>query len=176
MYKRILVAFDGSEPSQRALAEAMKLAKEAHAALHVLHIVDEFLVSSTPDASYMSTAYYADAIQALQASGRQILERATQAAAAEGIAIETTLEETIGSRVADLIVAKAKEWQADLIVMGTHGRRGLRRIVLGSDAEWVLRSTPIPVLFVRAPEENATSDRADASDRATAHEKIRNSP
>jgi nucleotide-binding universal stress UspA family protein len=52
-----------------------------------------------------------------------------------------------------LIVEKAKEWPADLIVMGTHGRRGLSRLVLGSDAEWVLRSTPVPVLMVRGPAE-----------------------
>lgn len=156
MYKRILVAFDGSEPSQRALNEAIKVAKDGQAAVHVLHVVDEFLVGSTPDASYMSTTYYAEAIQALQASGRQILERATQTTREAGIEIQTTLEETIGSRVADLIVSKAKDWNADLIVMGTHGRRGLRRLVLGSDAEWVLRSTPVPVLFVRAPEEAQT--------------------
>jgi nucleotide-binding universal stress UspA family protein len=159
MYKRILVAFDGSEPSQRALAEAIKVAKDGHAELHVLHVVDEFLVGSTPDASHMSTTYYAEAIQALQASGRQILEQARDTAGSAGLVIETTLEETIGSRVADLIVAKAKEWEADLIVMGTHGRRGLRRLVLGSDAEWVLRSTPVPVLFVRA----ADDEEADAT-------------
>lgn len=52
-----------------------------------------------------------------------------------------------------LLAAAAKQWSADLIVMGTHGRRGLRRLALGSDAELVLRSSPIPVLMVRsAPE------------------------
>lgn len=153
MYKRILVPFDGSEPSQRALHEALKIAKDGGANLRVLHIVDEFLLGGSLDASYISTSYYADAIAALQASGKQILQQAAEIARSKGIEPELTLLETIGTRVADHIVQQANDWQADLIVMGTHGRRGLRRIVLGSDAEWVLRSTPTPVLLVRGAEE-----------------------
>lgn len=153
MYKRILVPFDGSEPSQRALREAIKLSSDPAVRLHLLHIVDEFLLGSSLDASYISTSYYADAIAALQTSGRQILGEAEQTAREAGVLPETTLLETIGNRVADLIVQQATEWQADLIVMGTHGRRGWRRIVLGSDAEWVLRTTTTPVLFVRGTSE-----------------------
>lgn len=59
------------------------------------------------------------------------------------------LLESIGGRAADLIVDQAKQWNADLIVMGTHGRRGLRRLALGSDAELVVRSASVPVLLVR---------------------------
>jgi len=58
------------------------------------------------------------------------------------------LLESIGGPAADLILAQAKEWPADLIVMGTHGRRGLRRLAMGSDAEGVIRGAPVPVLLV----------------------------
>ena len=68
-----------------------------------------------------------------------------------GIKVEPVLLETVGRRVADLIIKQAKKWRADVIVLGTHGRRGLSRLVMGSDAEVVLRETPIPVLLVRSP-------------------------
>jgi nucleotide-binding universal stress UspA family protein len=58
--------------------------------------------------------------------------------------------ESIGGSAGNLIVEQAHKWGADLIVMGTHGRRGIRRLALGSDAEVVLRSTTVPVLFVRS--------------------------
>lgn len=60
--------------------------------------------------------------------------------------------ETMGGRVADVIVREARKWKADLIVMGTHGRRGIGRVVLGSDAEAVLREARVPVLLLRAPD------------------------
>jgi nucleotide-binding universal stress UspA family protein len=65
------------------------------------------------------------------------------------VSCEQKLVETLGGRVADEIVKQAKEWLADLIVMGTHGRRGLERLAMGSDAELVLRLSPVPVLLVR---------------------------
>ncbi len=153
MYKRILVPIDGSEPSKLALQEAIKVAKGDGSALQLLHVVDEYLIGPALDASYMSSSIYADAIAALQTSGRRILEEAEALVRQAGLQPQSTFLETIGRRAADLIVEKAKEWPADLIVMGTHGRRGLSRLVLGSDAEWVLRSTPVPVLMVRGPAE-----------------------
>jgi nucleotide-binding universal stress UspA family protein len=61
------------------------------------------------------------------------------------------LRETLGHRVADLIIKQAKRWRADVIVLGTHGRRGVSRLVMGSDAELVVRETSVPVLLVRSP-------------------------
>jgi nucleotide-binding universal stress UspA family protein len=61
------------------------------------------------------------------------------------------LLETLGHRVAELIIKQAKKWRADVIVLGTHGRRGLARVLMGSDAEIVVRESPVPVLLVRAP-------------------------
>jgi nucleotide-binding universal stress UspA family protein len=71
---------------------------------------------------------------------------------ASGLESESVILETAGGRAADAIVAEAKAWGADLIVLGTHGRRGARRLVMGSDAEEIVRTTPVPVLLVRMTE------------------------
>jgi len=62
------------------------------------------------------------------------------------------LVEAMGGQAGDYIIREARQWRADLIVCGTHGRRGIRRLVLGSDAEYIVRHTPVPVLLVRSPE------------------------
>ena len=151
MYQRILVPIDGSDPSRLAIQEAIKLSKDGAAEIQLFHVVDEHLVGPTFDPSYVSSAIYTDAIAAFQAQGRRILDEAAAVLRQAGIEPKCTFIETIGRRPAELIVAAANEWPADLIIMGTHGRRGLRRLVMGSDAEWVLRSTPVPVLMVRGP-------------------------
>ena len=69
---------------------------------------------------------------------------------AAGVKVETELFECTAPTVADLIVEQARRWPADMIVMGTHGRRGLTRLLMGSDAEMVLRNSPVPVLMVRS--------------------------
>src|SRR5688572_17713439 len=68
-----------------------------------------------------------------------------------GLEPECKLLEALGCPAGEEIVRDAEEWPADIIVMGTHGRRGIRRIVMGSDAELVLRTSPVPVLLVRSP-------------------------
>lgn len=149
MYPRILVPIDGSDPSQLALREAIKLSKGGGSQIQLLHVVDEHLVGPTFDPSYISSAIYADAIAAFAAQGHRILDEAAAVLRQANIEPQCTFIETIGRRPAEFIVEAAREWPADLIIMGTHGRRGLRRLVMGSDAEWVLRSTPVPVLMVR---------------------------
>ena len=149
MYQRILLPIDGSEPSRLAIAEAIKLAKAGAAQIQLIHVVDEYLVGPTFDPSYMSSAIYNDAIAAFQAQGRRILDEAAAALRKEGIEPQCTFIETVGRRPADFIIEAARDWRADIIIMGTHGRRGLRRLVLGSDAEWVLREATVPVLMVR---------------------------
>src|SRR5208282_6792120 len=90
-------------------------------------------------------------IRASRTGGKKLLARAEAKVRKRGIEVETVLLETVGRRVADLIIKQAKKWRADVIVLGTHGRRGLARVVMGSDAELVLRETPLPVLLVRSP-------------------------
>ena len=149
MYKRILVPVDGSAASKRGLAEAIKLARSVSASIKLVHIVNEFVM----DTSYAPALYAEGLIQSLGAIGRRTLEEAQSGAEAQGLKVETELVETIGGRAADIIVEQAKNWSADLIVMGTHGRRGVRRMVMGSDAEMVLRLSPVPVLMVRSTAE-----------------------
>lgn len=149
MYRRILVPVDGSAASLKGLDEALKLAKAMQAQVKLVHVVNELVI----DSGYMPIVDYGTVIAILRESGKKVLA-ATEAVARErGATVEAEMIEHIGGHAADVIVQVAKQWSADLIVMGTHGRRGLRRLALGSDAELVLRSSPIPVLMVRsAPE------------------------
>jgi nucleotide-binding universal stress UspA family protein len=94
--------------------------------------------------------FAADVVETFRERGRELLSQAESLVRRHGLEPECTLLEAIGSQAAQVIVRHAKEWPADIIVMGTHGRRGIRRIVMGSDAEQVLRTSPVPVLLVRS--------------------------
>lgn len=152
MYRRILVPVDGSKASNRGLREALKLAVEGKSAVLLLHVVDEMIVMPTPEAVYDAT----ELIDSLKAAGASILRRSAQVAERAGVKVQKELVECIGRRAADVIVERAKKWRADVIVIGTHGRRGMRRLVMGSDAEEVVRLSPVPVVLVR---ESAGSPR-----------------
>jgi nucleotide-binding universal stress UspA family protein len=146
MYAKILVPIDGSETSQRALTEATKLASLCGAQMKLLHIVDPLTHTSgfeTPE------VYLSDCLPSMMSAGEKLLGRAKAETAANGLRVETELQTTRGARVAEIIVEQAKSWGADLIVLGTHGRRGIDRVLLGSDAERVARTSPVPVLLVR---------------------------
>jgi nucleotide-binding universal stress UspA family protein len=144
MYKRILVPVDGSSTSLRGLDEAIRLAKTSQASLHLVHVVNEFII----DAGYAGLVT-PQLIDSMREGGKRVLADAEAVVRRHDVVFDSALEETIGGRAADCIVAQAKHWRADLIVMGTHGRHGLRRLVMGSDAELVLRFSPVPVLMVR---------------------------
>jgi nucleotide-binding universal stress UspA family protein len=145
MYGKILVPVDGSTTALKGLAEALKLARALQARIKLVHVVNEFIA----DPSFVPSVYYERVIESMRANGKEALANAQAMAKAYDAQVEVELFETIGARAADCIIAAAKQWQADLIVMGTHGRRGLKRLALGSDAEFVLRSAPVPVLMVR---------------------------
>jgi nucleotide-binding universal stress UspA family protein len=147
-YKRILVPVDGSPTSAKGLKEAIKLTKAARgrAKLLLLYVVEEYVAFATPEVG----VDYGPILDALKSGGRKKLARIERAARAAGVHPECALIEDFGGRVADAVVAQAKRWRADLIVMGTHGRRGVKRALLGSDAELVVRYSPVPVLLVPA--------------------------
>lgn len=145
MFKKILVPIDGSDTGKLGLDTAVRLAKEQDAALRVIHVVNEAMILST----YEGDLYTSELIKALRDSGRAILQEAEQHLSKDGVRCETALLEAHGAQAGEVIVEDAKNWQADLIVLGTHGRRGLRRVVMGSDAEYVVRTTPVPVLLIR---------------------------
>ncbi len=146
LYKRILVPVDGSPTSTAGLNEALRLAKNQKARVRLVHIVDERMIFSTAEAGLNIEPV----IEALKSGGKRLLARAAKLAASRGVRAETELLENAASQVADVLVARARRWRADLIVMGTHGRRGVNRLVLGSDAELVVRNSPVPVLLVRS--------------------------
>jgi nucleotide-binding universal stress UspA family protein len=146
MYQHILVAVDGSSTSDRALQEAIRLAKEQRALLQIVHVID--VVPVIVDVEFVDIG----AMQrALRQSGQQVLDRAQKKAQAAGIEAATRLLETDtpAQRLANKIVQEAKAWPAELLVIGTHGRRGLDHLLLGSVAEGVARLAPMPVLLIR---------------------------
>lgn len=149
MYQRILVPFDGSATSGRGLDEAIKLAKLTGASLRLVHLVDDLLVATGFEAY---TVYAADVIPLIRKAGERILQDGKARAESAGVKVETLLLDVGAMRLADRVVEQANAWGADLIVIGTHGRRGVGRLMLGSDAEQIVRIAPVPVLLVRAPE------------------------
>lgn len=144
MYKKILVPVDGSETAARGLQEAIRFAAEQKAHIRVVHVVDEFVMFSP----YGIVAE--NMIEALCEAGKSVLANALETAQAAGVAADTQFVEAFGTAAGQHIVKVATDWGADIIVCGTHGRRGLRRIVLGSDAEYLVRNAPVPILLVRA--------------------------
>ena len=147
MFKRILVPVDGSRTSTLGLQEAIKMAKSHHATLYLLHVVDERVLTQTIEGG---AADFDRLLASLRDSGRQILAAAQARTRKSRVRAKATLVENIVNSVAGVIIGQAKKLRADLIIIGTHGRRGVRRIVMGSDAEEVVRTTPVPVLLVRS--------------------------
>ena len=144
VYERILVPVDGSTTAAAGMAAAIALAKGSGAKLMLLHVVDEYPAFATPDLG----AAIGPLIESLRECGKRTLAEAVSVAKAAGATPESLLVENFGGRVADAIAEQAEGWKADLVVMGTHGRRGVNRVLLGSDAELVVRNSPIPVLLV----------------------------
>ena len=148
MYRRILVPIDGSPTAMQGLNEAMRLATDQQARLLVLNVVDELGVLQSVD--MYGVSLMDEVIEGLREGGRKTLDEAEALTRRRRVKAEFRLVDSRTSRVCDVIVDAAKKWRADLIVMGTHGRRGVTRMLLGSDAEGVLRGAPAPVLLVRA--------------------------
>ena len=142
-YKRILVPVDGSPTSNKGFDEAAKLAKGSSSKVLLLHVVDDTVAFSSPDGAGVNIV-----LDALREAGQSVLGKAAERARRAKVQAETMLLEKVTGRVAEAIVEQAKRWRADLIVMGTHGRRGVNRLLLGSSAELVVRHSTIPVLLI----------------------------
>lgn len=145
MYKQILCPVDGSPASNCGVVEAIKLAKDQNAKLRFLHVIDMYfpILDATGDFNVVNI----DDI--LRKNGHKVLKKAEAAAIKAGVAADSEMVEAIGARISKLVVNQARAWPADLIVMGTHGLRGVERLVMGSDAETIVRTSPVPVLLVR---------------------------
>jgi nucleotide-binding universal stress UspA family protein len=126
--------------------EAIKLAGGNAAKLRLIHIVNTAVVAVDYAAGVIGPV---DISEKLRANGEAVIKQAEDVVSRNGMHSETVILGTAVDNTGELIVNQASEWPADVIVMGTHGRRGLARLILGSNAEYVLRHTPVPVLIVR---------------------------
>ena len=154
MYKRILVPVDGSPTSTRGLDEAIRLAKLTGADIRLVHVLDQMAFAAGLE------NYAGDIFGILKDAGEKILGQMKERVAVSGICVTTYLSEPTSGRVCDVVVDQAKAFGADLIVLGTHGRRGVGRLFLGSDAEQILRSATAPVLLVRSTDARVVAPAA----------------
>ena len=145
MYSNILVPTDGSNTADQGLREAIKLAKALGSRIRLIHITNE-LDGVPADLHGFDIRSVAPR---LRHEAEALLGRAQERVRAEKIEVDTRSVEAWGGQAGDEVVRHAKEWPADLIVCGTHGRRGIRRVLMGSDAELMVRHSPVPVLLVR---------------------------
>lgn len=145
MYRRILVPIDGSKTSALGLREAIRLAKARPGKIRLVHVLNERGIIGAMESGADTRAF----LRALDKKGKSILEQARLTAKKAGIDAQAVLRKSLAGRAAEEILAEARKWRADLIVMGTHGRRGVSRLVTGSDAELVARLASAPVLLVR---------------------------
>ncbi len=142
--RRILVASDFSETSDRALDWAIELAARLDASISVIHAY-EIPVIGFPDGGIIATA---DVAARIASAARAALDKVVEVHRGRGVAIDGVLREGVAW---DEINAAAEEFDAYLIVIGTHGRRGLARALLGSVAENVIRTGRRPVVTIRGP-------------------------
>ena len=147
MYKRMVVAVDGSETSGKALDEATKLAREMSSVILLLHVCEEMPIMGEPDG--MNMILMQNSSKAVADAGKELLEKHRRLLVEQGITVETKLVETYGGRIGSVISEEAEKWNADLLVVGTHGRKGIAHLLMGSVAEGLARIASMPVLLVR---------------------------
>lgn len=149
MFKRILVPVDGSPTSNKALAAALQLARDCGARVRLLHALDELVFVGMYE-------YSPNLVEVVRDGAKKVLADALEIAKSAGVEADTRLVDEPGHRLGDTVAQEATQWGADLIVLGTHGRRGFSRIVLGSGAEEIIRGATVPVLTIRGDEKPAS--------------------
>jgi nucleotide-binding universal stress UspA family protein len=147
MYQRILVATDGSKLSHKAVKSAIELAAHLGAELVALHVVPRYPVGYFEGALTLSPGEIARVEKIWTDKGMDIVGVVRDEAQARGVTAESVVVHS--DRVGESILAAAKKHHCDLIVMASHGRKGLERVLLGSETQHVLTHGPIPVLVLR---------------------------
>jgi nucleotide-binding universal stress UspA family protein len=148
-YRRILVPVDGSRVSNEALVAALQIARDGGGRARLVHVVDELAFLTGFEASGI-------VLEEVRKGAQRVLIAALEIANAAGVQADTVLVDEPGKRLGECIAEEARKWEADLVVVGTHGRHGIARALLGSGAEQVIRLAPVPVLVIR--------DRDDATE------------
>ena len=153
MFTRILVPVDGSDTSNKALAAAVRMTQGADGRMRLVHVMDELAYAAD------HPHYGSELMRAVREEARRVLSDASDVVAAASLTAEASLIESPGRRLGDVIAEEAKRWNADLVVVGTHGRRGFARALLGSGADQIIRTSPVPVLVVPPPSKDAASKK-----------------
>jgi len=141
LYKKILIATDGSEYTKNSIDYGIDLAKNTQARLHVIYVIDTAAFASIPMDAAWESMY-----ELLKQEGDEATRYVAEKAEAEGLEVEKL---TVEGHPAEEIIKYAEKNSMNLIVMGTLGKSGLDRFLLGSVAEKVVRASKIPVLVVR---------------------------
>lgn len=145
MYQRILVPIDGSATSEYALDEVIKFAQQQNVQIKLVNVLEDVWYFDTE-----SCSNYSELVDSMRCHGEKILKQAQNKLQQVGITAEIKLLEARGERIANVIITEAKNNLANLIIIGTHGRSGFSRMLLGSVAESVVRVAHIPILLIRA--------------------------
>lgn len=165
MFKRILVATDGSTPSAVALDQAIGLSRSCGARLRLVLVIEGVALLSVVDPYDHST----ELMEVLRQDSLKVLDESLARVRAAGVDGDCVLLDKSGLRLGEAVAQAAQTWEADLVVCGTHGRRGMSRLMLGSGADQIIRLATVPVLIVRAPDAQAQSqEEAAASLQAAA--------
>lgn len=152
MYRRILVAVDGSATSNKALSAALEMASYSvgRSVVRLIHVVDEMAYFMGLD-PYAGQSY--SVISVMREAGEKILADGLAIVQSAGVTADTVLVDRLGAHLAEAMAEQAKTWNASLVVVGTHGRRGIGRMLLGSGAEQIIRLASCPVLVIRSEQD-----------------------
>lgn len=147
MYQRILVATDGSSLSKKAVGTAIELAALSQAELVALKVVPRYPMSYFEGGVVLSGNEVKKIEQQWTDEAQSVVDKVREAAAKKDVSAKAVVVR--GDLVAEAIIAAAKKHRCDLIVMSSHGRRGLKRVLLGSETQHVLTHSGVPVLVLR---------------------------
>ena len=143
---QLLVPVDGSPASAKALETAIGLARRNGARLRLLHVIDEL---DYVNGFETPKTYQEEIVPLMHAEGEKLLARMRRLVTDKCVACDSVLVESGAGRVCDQVTEQARLAHADMVVLGSHGRRGLARMLMGSDAEQIVRHSAVPVLVVK---------------------------
>lgn len=147
MYQRILVATDGSTLSKKAVNSAIALAKLSGAELVVLKVVPRYPQSYFEGGLALPAADIAKVEKQWAEHGQAVVDAVAKSSAAKGLTVKPVIVKS--DVVSEAIIATAKKHKCDLVVMASHGRKGVKRLLLGSETQQVLTHSHVPVLVLR---------------------------
>lgn len=150
MYQRILVAIDDSFMTDKVLDAGIALSQRCGATLGLVHALDETMFGRHTHAENLLPNSVGKIEYKMRKGAGAFLDRAAQRVAAAGLDAELKLVESETKHISDMLAEAATEWQADLLIVGTHGRRGVERFFVGSVAERLVRKVETSLLLVRS--------------------------